>query len=63
VASAMQFRKGFKKTLFISILIGLIDIMLGLIFSYLLDSAPGGTIAIMSVITMLGSLFMNPTRN
>lgn len=60
VASAMQFKKGFQKTLMISIFIGLLDILLGLILSYVFDSAPGGTIALMSVITMVGSLVMNP---
>lgn len=60
VASAMQFKQGFKRTLFIGILIGLIDILAGLVFSYFLDSAPGGTIAIMSVVTMIGSLILNP---
>ncbi len=60
VASAMQFKQGFKRTLFIGILIGLIDILAGLVLSYVLDSAPGGTIAIMSVVTMIGSLVLNP---
>jgi len=56
----MQFKQGFKRTLFIGILIGLIDILVGLVFSYILDSAPGGTIAIMSVVTMMVSLILNP---
>lgn len=60
VASAMQFKKGFQKTLMISIFIGLLDILLGLVLSYVFDSAPGGTIALMSVITMVGSLVLNP---
>jgi zinc transport system permease protein len=61
VASAMQFRQGFKRTLFIGILVGLIDILTGLVLSYYLDSAPGGAIALMSVITMIGSLMINPS--
>lgn len=61
VASAMQFRQGFKRTLFIGILVGLIDILTGLVLSYYLDSAPGGAIALMSVITMIGSLVINPS--
>jgi zinc transport system permease protein len=56
----MQFKKGFQKTLMISIFIGLLVILLGLVLSYVFDSAPGGTIALMSVITMVGSLVMNP---
>ncbi|MBR0575782.1 metal ABC transporter permease [Proteiniclasticum sp. BAD-10] len=60
VASAMQFKKGFRSTLLLGVLIGLLDVLLGLILSYTFDSAPGGTIALMSVVTMLGSLLLNP---
>lgn len=60
VASAMQFKRGFKQTLFLSIFIGLIDVLMGLVFSYVLNSAPGGTIALMSVLTMMISLFVHP---
>lgn len=62
VATAMQFRQGFRKTLFLSIGIGLIDVLLGLVFSYVIDSAPGGTIALMSVFTMVLALLLNPLR-
>lgn len=53
VATAMQLQKNFKHTLICSIIFGLIDIMLGLILSYYLNSAPGGTIALTSVFTLL----------
>lgn len=53
VAAAMQFKRGFKATLIISVLFSFIDIMIGLISSYYLNSAPGGTIALASVITLL----------
>lgn len=49
VAAAMQLNKGFRKTLVFSVLFGFIDIMAGLILSYYMDSAPGGTIALVSV--------------
>lgn len=53
VATAIQLEKNFKKTLLLSILFGFIDIILGLVISYYIDSAPGGAIAITSVITLL----------
>lgn len=53
VASAMQFKKNFFKTLIISILLGVLDILVGLVLSYTLDSAPGGTIALSTVATLI----------
>ncbi|MGL5615079.1 MAG: metal ABC transporter permease [Sarcina sp.] len=59
VASAMQMKKSFKVTMFISIIFGLLDVILGLFFSYILDSAPGGTIALVSVFFLVISLIFN----
>lgn len=56
VAAALNLRQGFKKTLLFSVLFGLIAVMSGLVLSYYIDSAPGGTIAIMSVAVLLGSI-------
>jgi zinc transport system permease protein len=53
VAAALQLHKGFKATLYLSIIFGFIDIMVGLILSYYVDSAPGGTIALTSVAVLL----------
>lgn len=53
VATAMQLKKGFKTTLIASICIGIFDIMMGLFLSYYINSAPGGTIAITSVFTLI----------
>ncbi|MGL5648538.1 MAG: metal ABC transporter permease [Clostridium sp.] len=53
VATAIQLRQNFKKTLIFSIIFGFIDIMVGLITSYYIDSAPGGSIALVSVITLI----------
>ncbi|MBF0320165.1 MAG: metal ABC transporter permease [Nitrospirae bacterium] len=50
VVTAMQFAVSFKQTLFISIVISLISVLCGLVLSYYLDIASGGTI----VITALG---------
>lgn len=53
VATALQLNKGFKATLFFSILFGFIDIMTGLLLSYYIDCAPGGTIALTSVAVLI----------
>lgn len=53
VAAAMQLNVGFKKTLVFSISFGFMDIISGLILSYYINSAPGGTIAIASVAVLL----------
>ena len=53
VATAMQLKKSFKTTLIFSIIFGFTDIMLGLVFSYYINSAPGGTIALTSVFTLI----------
>ena len=56
VATAMQLKQGFTKTLILSIVFGFLDVMLGLVLSYYINSAPGGTIALMSVIMLLLTL-------
>lgn len=53
VATALQLNKGFKKTLIYSIIFGSFDMLAGIFLSYYIDCAPGGTIAILSVITLL----------
>ncbi|GLC29209.1 metal ABC transporter permease [Clostridium omnivorum] len=53
VATALQLNKGFKSTLIYSIIFGFMDILIGLISSYYINSAPGGTIAVTSVIILL----------
>lgn len=52
-ASALQFGKGFKKTVILSILISITDIMLGLILAYHLNVAPGGFTALISVCILI----------
>ena len=53
VATAMQLKKGFKTTLLAAICFGIFDIMVGLVLSYYINSAPGGTIALTSVFTLI----------
>ncbi len=58
VASALNFKRGFKGTLIQAVLSGLIAVLSGLVLSYYIDSAPGGTIAIMSVAVLLVSFLV-----
>ncbi|MEG1256958.1 metal ABC transporter permease [Clostridium sp.] len=59
VATALQLNKGFKPTLLLSILFGFVDIILGLILSYILNCAPGGTIALTSVFILVAVIIYN----
>lgn len=59
VATAMQLKQGFNKTLCFSIIFGILDVMLGLVLSYYINSAPGGTIALTSVIVLIITLLMS----
>jgi zinc transport system permease protein len=45
VATALQFNKGFKATLFLSMAVSITDIILGIFISYYVDAAPGGVTA------------------
>ncbi len=62
VATALQFKKGFKSTLMLSMLFGFLDIMLGLTASYFLNCAPGGTIALTSIVILIFTLIINNTN-
>jgi len=54
VAASMRIARGFKQTIFLSILFGEISVIGGLISAYYLDLAPGGTIVIISILILLG---------
>lgn len=58
VAAALNLRRGFRATLVWSVAFGLIAVLSGLVISYYIDSAPGGTIAIMSVLVLLASILV-----
>ena len=53
VAASMRIARGFKQTIFVSILFGEIAVIGGLISAYYLDLAPGGTIVMISVAILL----------
>jgi zinc transport system permease protein len=51
--TAMMFGKGFKKTLLISIFTAVLSVVGGIVVSYVMNLAPGGTIVIISVAVFL----------
>ncbi|WP_198009341.1 metal ABC transporter permease [Ethanoligenens harbinense] len=53
VATALQLRLGFRRTLLFSVLFSVVDILTGLYASYQLNVAPGGFTALVSVALLL----------
>lgn len=51
--TAMMFGRGFKKTAIISTIIAVCSVEVGIIFSYIWNIAPGGTIVLVSIIIFL----------
>ena len=51
--TAMMFGKGFKKTLLISIFTSVLCVIGGVLISYVMNLAPGGTIVIIAVIVFI----------
>jgi zinc transport system permease protein len=47
--TAMTFGKGFRKTTLISVSISVFSVVTGILISYILNLAPGGTIVLVSV--------------
>ena len=59
--TAMMFGKGFKKTVFISMSISVISVISGILVSYLLNVAPSGTIVMIAVGILIGTLVLKST--
>ena len=59
--TAMMFGKGFKKTVFISMGISVISVVSGILISYSLNVAPSGTIVVVAVGILLGTLVLKST--
>ena len=59
--TAMQFGKGFKKTVFISMSISVISVVSGILLSYSLNVAPSGTIVVIAVGILVGTLLLKST--
>lgn len=62
VITAMQYKKGFYKTLFMAIIFALVSVISGIFLSYYLDLASGGTIVVVGLILFLGTLFLTRKR-
>ena len=56
VISAMQYGKGFRTTLILSVIFSLISVVVGLFASYYLDLASGGAIVLVALVIFIGSL-------
>ena len=54
--TAMMFGKGFKKTAMISVSIGILSVLTGIVISYIMNLAPGGTIVLVSVTIFLAAI-------
>ena len=59
--TAMMFGKGFKKTVFISMSISVISVVSGILVSYFLNVAPSGTIVVIAVGILVGTLILKST--
>lgn len=62
VATALQLKRSFKQTLFLSIGFALFDILSALMFAYWFNLAPGGTIALTSVIVLIITMIITNFR-
>lgn len=58
VAASIRIAKGFKQTIFYSVLFGEVSVLGGLTLSYYLDLAPGGTIVIIAVLILIVTILM-----
>ena len=54
--TAIMLGKGFRKTAIISILIAIFSVEIGILFSYIWNIAPGGTIVLVSIAIFLSTL-------
>ncbi|OES44351.1 metal ABC transporter permease [Domibacillus iocasae] len=63
VAAAMRVAKGFKQTIWLSVLFGEISVITGLISAFYLDLAPGGTIVVTSILILLGVIIWKKEKN
>ena len=59
--TAMMFGKGFKKTVLISMSISVISVVSGILVSYAINVAPSGTIVVIAVGILIGTLVLKST--
>jgi len=56
VAASIRIARGFKQTIFLSVLFGEVSVLGGLFTAYYLDLAPGGTIVMIAVLILIISI-------
>lgn len=57
VAASIRVAKGFKQTIFLSVIFGEVSVLGGLFTAYYLNLAPGGTIVMIAVLILIISIF------
>lgn len=63
VATSLQIAKSFKQALIYSNIFGIIAVISGLVISFYLDLAPGGSIVIISLILLIGVIGIKYIKN
>lgn len=59
VASAMRITSSFRQLMIVSVIFGEIAVIIGLFLSFHLNISPGGTIVLVSILILLGTIFLN----
>ncbi|WP_071460146.1 metal ABC transporter permease [Bacillus massilinigeriensis] len=62
VAASIRIAKGFRQAILYSIVFGETSVLGGLLLSYSLDLAPGGTIVMIAVLILVATVFWKKTR-
>lgn len=63
VAASLRFAKGFKQMIAYSVIFGEVSVLGGLIISYQLDLAPGGTIVMLAVLILVVAILVDKWKN
>ncbi|WP_070120654.1 metal ABC transporter permease [Bacillus marinisedimentorum] len=61
-AASIRIARGFKQTIFLSVIFGEVSVLGGLFAAYHLDLAPGGTIVIIAIFILIGAIFWKKSR-
>ena len=62
VAAGMRLANGFKQLIAYSVIFGEIAVIGGLVSSFYLDLAPGGTIVVIAIILLIGSIILKKAK-
>ena len=62
VAAGMRLANGIKQLIVYSVIFGEIAVIGGLVSSFYLDLAPGGTIVVIAIILLLGSIILKKAK-